>query len=493
MMKLKLSKRVCKRVLSLFLAVALAVSAVVYRPPKAEAFAAALVIPIVAAAFLAAAGITWVNAGKDNESFTESVNGLLQDYLNVKFGGETITEWAGDIALSSVNGTLYLPKLLAGKLGEFAAWVASTFSLSDVGDVTATPSTSFVFSTFNKNFSTASTITVNSYSLSNPISMQLYSSYANGYWYNLYSSPAFIPSDSGTYHFVVPYNFSMASDGVFKIFVTSNYTATSGSNIYTCYDGNVSRTGVASIDLSLNQGTSYYVITSFYPTGVGSYSCQVQAPYVYYSDPALSLQQSNALDIPDTESMGDDQAVALDTGITADDTDALLQQILDAIVANNLAVTQDVVTPSDSDLTWTDTLWGWLTGIKDAIIGLPARIADAVKALFIPDEAFFGTAVADLQATFQGRMGLLTYPMSVLYNFTDRVLNIQNQEPILRWNAVNFMDHQLIPAGQYNLNDGLQTPALKTAHDIYFIVVNAVMILAFLDLCWKKYREVTHN
>ena len=289
---MKLSKRICKRVLSLFLAVALAVSAVAYRPPKAEAIAVVDDIAVVVAVFVAACGLTWIVKNQSGGDFTAAVQQLVTTYAGSL--GETYAEWCARVSYSLSAGHLIFGKGVVSVLSDFAH----------------------------------------------------------------------------------------------------------------------------------------------------------------------------------------------------DDT---LQQILDAIIANNLAVTQDVVTPSDTDLTWTDTLWGWLTGIKDAIIGLPARIADAVKALFIPDEAFFDTAVADLQTTFQGRMGLLTYPMSVLYNFTDRVMNIQDQEPILRWDTVNFMDHQLIPAGQYNLNDGLQTPALKTAHDIYFIVVNAVMILAFLDLCWKKYREVTHN
>lgn len=489
---MKLSKRICKRVLSLFLAVALAVSAVAYRPPKAEAIAVVDDIAVVVAVFVAACGLTWIVKNQSGGDFTAAVQQLVTTYAGSL--GETYAEWCARVSYSLSAGHLIFGKGVVSVLSDFAHWLIDTYGVqaSQTVFVQGGEDVMYFSGTFHNGHPDAVLCDI-------PINYGSYSFVFSDYTYpativlsKVNKAYLYITQNSSGNHIIDFYwNGTQTSNStvVYSSIVRfSSWWYVGDSGIQALYRTEYNASGVpwsGSTNISTDM-LSY--VNSMYTNIVNSNANAVQQ-----TDSYLAVEAATAIDVPDSASINDDQSVSVDTGVSASTDDDTLQQILDAIIANNLAVTQDVVTPSDTDLTWTDTLWGWLTGIKDAIIGLPARIADAVKALFIPDEAFFDTAVADLQTTFQGRMGLLTYPMSVLYNFTDRVMNIQDQEPILRWDTVNFMDHQLIPAGQYNLNDGLQTPALKTAHDIYFIVVNAVMILAFLDLCWKKYREVTHN
>ena len=78
------------------------------------------------------------------------------------------------------------------------------------------------------------------------------------------------------------------------------------------------------------------------------------------------------------------------------------------------------------------TLWGWLQNIIDVITALPAAIAEKIKALFVPHEGYAAEFVADITATYQGRMGLLTYPFTVLADFVGTVATLEEQEPVLR-------------------------------------------------------------
>lgn len=136
----------------------------------------------------------------------------------------------------------------------------------------------------------------------------------------------------------------------------------------------------------------------------------------------------------------------------------------------------------------------WLGKIVDGITGLASSLLDGIKGLFVPSEGFFSSSVGDLKTNFEGKMGLITYPILVLYNFFDRVTTLDEQQPVFTWTNITWMDHVLIPAGQLDFNEFLNDiPALKTAHDVYLQVVNAILIFGFLDLCYKKYRSIVNQ
>lgn len=139
------------------------------------------------------------------------------------------------------------------------------------------------------------------------------------------------------------------------------------------------------------------------------------------------------------------------------------------------------------------TLWGWLQNIIDAITALPAAIAEKIKALFVPREGYAAEFVADITATCQGRMGLLTYPFTVLADFVGTVATLEEQEPVLRWDAVEWQNKTIISAGEYNLKSAVSSAQMQTVYMIYKTVVSGMLVVAFLHLCYKKLKEVQRN
>lgn len=255
---------------------------------------------------------------------------------------------------------------------------------------------------------------------------------------------------------------------------------------------------------------------------------------------APSYYQNPTIDLP---AEGEEAANPTLSGVgdgTATTVEDLLQQILAQLQANTLAPTLDVAGTETGGNTGTDedakpylpyipqifekikelpgtlaniwesikgipaaiaekigafftTLWGWLQSIIDAITALPAAIAEKIKALFVPREGYAAEFVADITATYQGRMGLLTYPFTVLADFVGTVATLEEQEPVLRWDAVEWQNKTIISAGEYNLKSAVSSAQMQTVYMIYKTVVSGMLVVAFLHLCYKKLKEVQRN
>lgn len=163
-----------------------------------------------------------------------------------------------------------------------------------------------------------------------------------------------------------------------------------------------------------------------------------------------------------------------------------------------------VDTPEDTQGFW-KALWGWLQRLLDAIVAIPGTIVSAInqiyvwirdgviealRACFIPYEGFFDDYFANLQASFSDRFGILTYPLSVIYDFMNTLADVGDEEPVLSWNSWSYQGTEFIKAGSYNLNDLLDTPIFKTIHNIYYTVTDAFLIFAFLRFLQRKYQSV---
>ena len=252
----------------------------------------------------------------------------------------------------------------------------------------------------------------------------------------------------------------------------------------------------------------------------------------YYKNPTIDLPaEGEEAANPTLSGVGDGTATTIED---------LLQQILAQLQANTLAPTLDVAGTETGGNTGTDedakpylpyipqifekikelpgtlaniwetvkdipaaiaekigafftTLWGWLQSIIDAIKALPAAIAEKIKALFVPHEGYAAEFVADITATYQGRMGLLTYPFTVLADFVGTVATLEEQEPVLRWDAVEWQNKTIIAAGEYNLKSAVSSAQMQTVYMIYKTVVSGMLVVAFLHLCYKKLKEVQRN
>ena len=269
----------------------------------------------------------------------------------------------------------------------------------------------------------------------------------------------------------------------------------------------------------------------FTPDDVLESRLSVFAPS-YYKNPTIDLPaEGEEAANPKLSGVGDGTATTIED---------LLQQILAQLQANTLAPTLDVAGTETGGNTGTDedakpylpyipqifgkikelpgtlaniwesikgipaaiaekigafftTLWGWLQSIIDAITALPAAIAEKIKALFVPREGYAAEFVADITATYQGRMGLLSYPFTVLADFVGTVATLEEQEPVLRWDAVEWQNKAIISAGEYNLKSAVSSAQMQTVYMIYKTVVSGMLVVAFLHLCYKKLKEVQRN
>ena len=269
----------------------------------------------------------------------------------------------------------------------------------------------------------------------------------------------------------------------------------------------------------------------FTPDDVLESRLSVFAPS-YYKNPTIDLPaEGEEAAKPKLSGVGDGTATTIEE---------LLQQILAQLQANTLAPTLDLAGTQTGGNTGTDedakpylpyipqifekikelpgtlsniwetvkgipaaiaekigafftTLWGWLQSIIDAITALPAAIAEKIKALFVPRDGYAAEFVADITATYQGRMGLLTYPFTVLADFVGTVATLEEQEPVLRWDAVEWQNKTIIAAGEYNLKSAVSSAQMQTVYMIYKTVVSGMLVVAFLHLCYKKLKEVQRN
>ena len=252
-------------------------------------------------------------------------------------------------------------------------------------------------------------------------------------------------------------------------------------------------------------GTSY----SAYVYSDGTYNSAPSLKSVYFADGrknaslgyftasagSISVTQPGAYS-PAIDNTGDKATVVTVPGLDGDiaSINDLLQQILGKLVANDLTVSGSVEGAEAPDVPATDVGWkGTIEKIYNAIIDLPGRIAEAIKDLFIPHEGYATEFVSSINGIFEDRMGLFTYPLSVLSDFVGTVATLDEQEPILRWNDVVWQNKTIIKKGEYNLKSALSGTAMQSVYSVYRTVVSAVLVIAFLHLLLKKLKEVQSN
>lgn len=119
-------------------------------------------------------------------------------------------------------------------------------------------------------------------------------------------------------------------------------------------------------------------------------------------------------------------------------------------------------------------------------------LIEMLKSLFIPSNEFFNTFFTDLNSWFSDRFGFLYYPLELFFDLCDRFVNIDFSEPII--NIPDIIEPTtnlvLIHSTYYNFNSLLENDILKTVHDIYFIIVDAVIYIGLALLLYNKYEEV---
>lgn len=93
---------------------------------------------------------------------------------------------------------------------------------------------------------------------------------------------------------------------------------------------------------------------------------------------------------------------------------------------------------------------------------------------------------------FTERFGFLTYPFELIINILTKISNINFKEPRFEIPNINepFTGTKLVSATSYNFNDMLDNDVLKNVHNIYFIIVDVVIVFALVNLCKNKIMGV---
>lgn len=378
-----------KKVLALVCCVVLCFTMV--QPPKAKAFAPAVAIPVIAAAFLSSCGLTWTVTHQSDDSFKDAVSDLLAQYCTAKNFG-TVVEWAGDLTLVLKGNKLLLPKLFASKLAGFASWLIEQKGITAGGsDVTIVAGVSSLLCADGTYFKLGSyhpsSLVWESYGTTLEIGTNLI----------LQSGAKFIWSGNSLCFY--------SADGTFKStecrFISSD----------TQHERAVIFPGI--------QDNCFSVFKQVVDDSDG----KLYQPYFYWQDMknvplselgesissvgGIALSPAKAIDVPDTSTMRNDQSLAIDTGLTATTTDDILQKILDAILAGDLTATASV---SDTDVATgvTDVDNLDLPSIATVItekfpFSIPWDIARGIKLLAAPSKAPCWSV--DFMAAIQHRVG----------------------------------------------------------------------------------------
>lgn len=142
-----------------------------------------------------------------------------------------------------------------------------------------------------------------------------------------------------------------------------------------------------------------------------------------------------------------------------------------------------------------------IKGIFTAIVELPYKIVKSllegiiklIESLFIPEDDFFKNWFNDISTSLESQLGFLTYPFKFILDLLNRFLSLQDTNSyVISWPEVKapIYDVSIINSGSYSLNELLDNSVLNTLHDLYILVTDALMIIAFINLCKKTYDKV---
>ena len=457
------------------------------------------------------------------------------------------------IVLSGGNA-LTVPRLVARKFADFTNWLKDNLGISAGGD-SALLTDSIIFSNltwtpdslFLRNFvpNFGYSLSSSSLSLTSAVSKANDSSVYG--W--VFSDKCFVSAASD-----YTFNFSGVETHSYKAAATSSPSVGFGEvvlyvkdasdqtlNRYRFVESGKKESFSGSCTIFIPADCYFYLgIVAYSNVAVSSQTFQWSGSAARSSSNSFSVSNPAGVQTPDLAGEEETPLTISGVGAGAATIEDLLQQILARLQANTLAPTLEGVDTNTGCNTGTDedakpylpyipqifgkikelpgtlaniwesikgipaaiaekigafftTLWGWLQNIIDAITALPAAIAEKIKALFVPREGYAAEFVADITATYQGRMGLLTYPFTVLADFVGTVATLEEQEPVLRWDAVEWQNKTIISAGEYNLKSAVSSAQMQTVYMIYKTVVSGMLVVAFLHLCYKKLKEVQRN
>lgn len=496
-----------RRFVALFLCLSLVLGSVALRPQKVDALALEATVVAAVAVMLTACGMTYWASNKSDA--TEYLGREIDEYLQtLEDPPLTYEDWL-DLhdggALFDVlnNGIMIFGAAVANKLLSFCRWFVADNGVTGGGDSVVSYPGEWVGQPIPK-------IANNSSDL-----------YNNGYTAAIGADGTthvcFGALDDGEVYCVAylynnKYYFKLASEARVGVRIGSlvrdgnSYYGTSGVSSMTSGNGGyflapsdtVNLGATINCPIAESESDAIRIVMEaalggIEPATIITPSSTVSIPPDLAEDGTIDVKPSVALNAGVSVDVASD---AILTGITSEGgltatVDVPLSGI-EGFLSDILGVLEDIklgLSSLYSDVVQT------LSGVRQAVLDLPSRIAEAVRGLFVPADGFVADFVASLYASFAERVGVLTYPLAVAESFLMRFLSEPVGEPVLTWGAIQepFSGQVLIQAGSYNLKVMLDDVQMVRVYDILQLVLKVGMAFALFDLCRKKYNAIIHG
>ncbi len=288
----------------------------------------------VAAAYLGACGLPIVTQGMDRDALVNSTQRLIQEFLDTELGGVSIQDWLGNVwDLTVTAGKLVMGRPLTDEMMSFAQWVAGKYATQEGENVVYNETSSYVTLADGSKFYLCTGYDPSTRYFSNP-------------------GTPILPEDNTIV-------FSTGYSVVLSVSADSVYFYDAGGNLI--YQNNEAFTYLASgwpFYVGVHEGTwnsKPCVFTCFtYHTLSACNLFKIFHKYDIFFDIGASVEKSESLGIDRAETvqqildrltaLEEGQSVALDVGAAQSmELQEILQGILDATLAGNLAATAEIV------------------------------------------------------------------------------------------------------------------------------------------------------
>lgn len=158
-------------------------------------------------------------------------------------------------------------------------------------------------------------------------------------------------------------------------------------------------------------------------------------------------------------------------------------------------INNDIVFSSDKSIL--ENIVSFFTHFGDFLTNLQNEILSGIKKilifLFVPSEEFLTDWLDLTQKQVEKQFGFLSYPFTWTINFLNKFTSLTDTGSyVISWPDIkvpNF-NYNIISSGSYDLATLLNDPTIKSFHDLYFLITDALFLLAFFNLCINTYNRV---
>ncbi len=291
-----------------------------------------------------------------------------------------------------------------------------------------------------------------------------------------------------SHYFVNGASYGIITNGILKLYTSSGELCSVSNSSGKC-------------TTSFILGTTFYGLSNY--SQMTDFSISLGSAFQMISGAGIKLYEGS-IDTPITSTVASpisqpDTAITLPSSITIPlDTDSALAIANGEAEADiNTDVDSSTDTATDTSGFWA-TLWDILYKILQAILSVPSEFLNVMKEalawLFVPSDVFWEEWVNTEMEYINSQTGVLTYPLVLVLNFLDKLLNIDAGDMILTIPDVSWMGEKVFTETTFNMTQFLNDNAsLKNFMGYYYIVIKAILIIAVVNLARKKFAEMEMN